>query len=670
MVPLAVIDSTVFARPLNGDRNLLNFKAMLARRFLTPEEKVGLVSSRSSAGRAAQGLASFAIPGDMSDIRSPVRSTVYEVITPGGGGGRNRRNLLGARIGGSRGSAASGLRCPAGFEFGGRFATRGFGNCGRRLFDAPGGGRSGAGGTSATALVGLLRREGRRIGGGNYDGRAVQIQRNAEIPRVAAANEEKFNQGVSRSVAALGNPDVDGVLLVRRDGQVLRSAVSANVLSGVSKNPDMQDGALISAVTTPATMGNDEVPTLWKSGVRKVALALPGGGSISVARSGDLNEAGKRRLARAWAKSSNDSDGEYDYGLRLRRLVEESDGLLTYEETFPNIDKPDDTVTIAEIGNEDNLLTVQRWVLKTYLEKNAPGRADDAKRSWKEVDVVSTNASVESEGIPDLAAAVAHLKANKDPYEVPAPLLEDAISRSKVFRSRKVRDGVTILERADGKQWYRISSDDQSYRHIAERVSADVQGALGLEPPPVKFLGDGAKRDVLVAHPNNTGRQARRSGVASLDYRDLFRMVVADWLTDNRDRSPGSLLSIGTGDRSRVIPTSNGRSALAGLSTDELERRRALTLGDFAGQSLNARAAERFRNLASAQRKILLELYTEMLERASNFNWDDYTSRLGLDGELSPGEKAHLELVKRLFERRLKQLQSGRKRFLSTMGIE
>jgi hypothetical protein len=36
---------------------------------------------------------------------------------------------------------------------------------------------------------------------------------------------------------------------------------------------------------------------------------------------------------------------------------------------------------------------------------------------------------------------------------------------------------------------------------------------------------------------------------------------------------------------------------------------------------------------------------------------------------LSDGERAHIEVVKTLFEKRLEQLDSGRQRFLSTMGI-
>jgi hypothetical protein len=656
----------VIRQPLNGDRNLVNFKALMLWNYLEQapfDAKVGLITSRSGAGRVVQSIGSVAIPGDMSDIRSPVRSTVYEVLTPGGGGGRNRRNLLGAAIGGERGA----VRCPAGYEFGGRFATRGFGNCGRRLFDVLGGPNVSPGRRLGGNMVGLLRAERNRVGAGGYGNRTVQIQRNAQIPRVAASNEQKFNDGLEQAVATLANPDIDGMLLVRRDGQILRSAVSANVLTRVAENPDMKDGALVASVADPSALGDEEVPAIWKSGVRSVALALPGGGSIRVSRSRDLSATDKRRLGRVWAQANNRSDGRYDYGLRLRRATEKSNGLLVYEEKFPNIQKPSETVTISETANEENRISVQRWVHETYLAEKAPGR--DAKdKTWNVVDVAGQETAISTNEIADAKAAVQHLKNGKPVNDVPSDLLDNAISQSKVFQSSRVRPGVTLLERSNGEKWWRVNSSDD-YMHLAERISADVNGALGLRTSTVKFIGAGARRDVLVSHPESDDQRMRRLTVNEMNSQDLLRTVVSDWLVDRRDRNPASLVSVGRDDNGRLASTTNVDAALVGLSTEELKRRRQLVLGDFAGQSFNALAADRFRSGSVSQKKALLELYDDLLKRAANFNWDDYISRLGLDGGLSPGERAHVELVKALYERRLKNLRSSRKQFLSIFGL-
>lgn len=668
--PIAIVNSDALGIPLNGDRNLLNFKALIAGRVLEGRwgNKVGIVGSQSAAGRTAQSLVSYAIPGDMGSIRNPVRSTVYGAITPGGGGGGRRRGRrgglggLGLRLGRDR-IGGGALRCPTGFENGGRFATRGFGNCGRRLFD---GAVGGSGSSSSGNVAGLVRREGRRLKPGKYE--TSNVQDGDPIPRIAAADNERFTAGIANAVTALADPKAEGLLLVRRDGRTLRAAVSANVLSGVKGNPDMQDGALVSKVKEPNSMGEQEVPTLWKSGIRKVTFTLPGGGSISVARNRELDAADRRKLARVWAGATNQSDGEYDYGLRLRRLAEGSNGSLGYEESFPNINNPQETVTVAEIGNGENTVSVQRWVLETYLADKAPGRSTSTKKKWKAIDVDSTASSVSDGTINNATAAAAHLKANGNPADVPAELLNGALKASKAFKSTTVRPGVTLLERTDGQRWYRIDGDDR-FGHLSERISSDVLGALGLEMPPVKFIGEGSNRDTLVAHPENAGGKMNRSTVANMDPKDLLRVVVGDWLTDQRDRNPSSILTIGNGRSARLVPTSNRGGALAGLSVDELEARRRLTLKDFLDQSLNDQAAKNFSDLAMAQRAILIDLYDDLLKRASNFNWDDYTSRLTLDGQISPGEKAHLELVKRLFERRLKNLRSSRQRFFTGMEI-
>jgi hypothetical protein len=658
-------DSVLFGAPLRGNRDLLNFKGLLIRQMLANEdEKVGLVSSSSRPGRVAQGIGSIAVPGDMSDIRSPIRSTVYETLTPGGGGGGSRRTrrLLGRAIG--RGSEV--LRCPSGFENGGRFATRGFANCGRRLFDVPGGSNGLTRGN--LNLVGLLRREGDLLGNGKYEGRAIQVQRNAQIPRVGGTDLEKQNGAVIQAVAALSSNDLGGSLLIRRDAQILRPTVSSSVLATIKKNPDMQDSVLVSSVADPKKIGESEVSNLWTSGVRSVAFALPGGGSISVERSRTLTAGDKRRLGRAWATSSNTSDGQFDYGIRLRRLAENSNGSLTYSEKFPSIDKPNDVVTIAEVGNEKNTASVSRWVHAAYLADNAPGRGE--AKPWKEVSTNAETTTVDAATISSVADAVKHLDANGNPEAVPAEYLGSALIKAKSFRSTRTQPGVTLFERADGKRWYRKESNGK-YSHLAERVSSDVNAALGLEAPPVKFIGTGDNRDVLIAHPENLlDTKMTRSTIANMNNADLLRISVSDWLLDHENRDPSSLVSIGRGDKSRVIATSNGTSALAGLSPDELNARRRMVLDKYFENSRNTKVAEKFADLSVAQRKILLGIFDDMLKQANEFNWDDYYTRLGLDGRLSPGEKAHMELVKVLYARRLQQLTEQKKRYLSLVGAE
>lgn len=665
---VATTDSVLFGAPLRGNRSLLNFKGMLVRRLLENEdEKVGLVGSSSKPGQVVQGIASFVTPGDISNIRSPIRSRVYSAITPGGGRGNRiggTRRLLGAAIG--RDKTPDVLRCPAGFENGGRFATRGFANCGRRLFDLPGGGNGLTRGN--LDLVGLLRREGELVGRGKYEGRAIQVQRNAQIPRVGGANLKDQNGAVLQAVAALSSNDAVGSLMIRRDAQILRPTVGASVLSTIKKNPDMQDAVLVSSVADPSKIGSSEVPAIWNSGLRSVAFALPGGGSISVERTRPLTSGDKRRLSRSWTASTNASDGQFDYGIRLRRLAENSNGSLKYNESFPSIDKPNDLLTISEIENEKNTASVRRWIFSTYLADNALGRGES--KPWKEVSTSTEAEAVDSSVISNVADAVKHLDANGNPEMVPAEYLGSALAKAKSFRSTKTQPGVTLLERADGKRWYRKESDTK-FSHLSERVSSDINAALGLQSPPVKFIGTGDNRDVLIAHPENgIDAKIKRSTISEMNNADLLRISISDWLLDHENRDPSSLVAVGRGDSQKIIATSNGLAALVGLSTDELDKRRRQVLDDYFKSSRNTQIAAKYADISASQRKILLDLFEDMLKQASEFSWDDYTTRLALDGRLTPGEKAHLELIKTLYARRLGQLRSQKKRYLSLVGVE
>jgi len=661
-VASVTVNSSILGSPLTQDQNLLNFKALMVQRLTeAPELKVGVVRSRNPIGRGLQSIASTVIPGDQSAVRSPVRSTIYRAITPGGGEDDRDRNLIGRTIG----RRSSALRCPSGFEFGGRFATRGFGNCGRQLFGTLG---SGGGGRYGTDVLGVLRREGERVAPGNYNSRAAQIQRNAQIPRVGAANANRFNQGVGQAVTALANPDIKGSLLVRRDGQVLRPTVGADTLATISDNPDMQDSALALAVTDPAAIGGSAVTSLWKSGVKNVIFALPGGSSIRLNRNRPLTSGDKRKLTRRWASTSGTSENQFDYGFKLRKFSEASDGIISYEENFPNIDNPNDIVVVAKNDDEKKTESVRRWVFSTYLADNAPGKADK-DTGWREISSSDGEASVSSSKISTVKDAITHLGSNGNPEEIPAEFLEAALSGSKSFRSTRLQPNVTLLERADGKRWYKVSSSG-NFGHLGDKIASDINSTLGLNAPSVKFIGTGNRRDYLVAHPENltTGKTSRQT-IEKMNPSDLLRTVVGDWLADTRDRSPSSLVNAGVGSRGRTVAVPTGNAALSGLTPEELKRRRSLVLGDFLTQSTNAAAADRFRLLAEQQKKLLLELYSDLIERARQFSWDDYMSRLGLDGELSDGERAHIEVVKTLFEKRLEQLDSGRQRFLSTMGI-
>lgn len=663
---LEEIESTALALRLNGSQNLVNFKGALLRRIFDNEEsKVGVIGSRTRIGQAAQGAATIAIPGDTSKIRSPVRSTVYSALTPGGGGSGGRRVIGLAR----RAKPKDGpLRCPVGYEFGGRFASKNLRNCGRQLFDLPGGLGLGIGAGRGIGLLGLLKREGELVRFNENQTPTVQIQRSAQIARVGPSKDAERIKAVDVGIVALSDPTVKGGLLVRKDGSTLRTKVSNNVLGTIRENPDMEDASLISAVKSPAEIGDDGVASIWIGNVKSMSYALPGGGSISVERKDKLSNGQKRILTKAWTANATTDFGPNNYGARIRDVVEKSNGTLTYSEKFPNIDKPNDLVTVAEVGNPKNRASVQRWVFSTFMEDSAPGRGSN--KPYKEVGKAAAKTPVASGDLSTVKDAVKHLDENGDPEEIPSAILGPALDKTKAFNSSTIRPGVTLLERGDGSSWYRTESSGD-YAHLAERVSSDIHSALGLESPPVTFIGEGSRRQYLLAsHQNEAEGTVFDAPIAKIDTEDLLRMSVSDWLLDQRDRNPSNMRAIKRNENNRLAIGGNNLSALAGLSPEELKSRRAMVLDDYLKENRISQVAKEFNQLSIAQRKVMMRVYEDLVKRASEFNWNDYSARLGIDGNLSAGEKAHLDLIRVIYTKRLESLRSGKERYLQSVGVQ
>jgi hypothetical protein len=364
--------------------------------------KVGLFRSRSRLGRAGQAAGTFVLPGDTSTIRHPVRSTAYRAATPGTVGvGR-----LGRRIGGGA------MRCPAGFEFGGRFAQGNFANCGRQVFEVPAdaAGRLGATARNATAatrrllgtgnLPGAPEGRSRRIGGGLATGRAVQIARNANIPEVGAVNAGRRDRAVTAAIGALDVDRERQMRLVRRDGVTLTPTVGVDSLRKLGSNPDMDGAVLVRRLNDPADMGTDEIPALLSSKLRQVTFAFPDGGRVDITKRRDLTPTDQRRLAAAFRRGHNAQPNlNYDGGINA--AVQASGGALSYTGRFTGVSKPFERITVENAEGQRRI--VPRWVFSIYLSTNAPQRG--SRRPWREVES-PVEAAAEKKALRDVVDPV------------------------------------------------------------------------------------------------------------------------------------------------------------------------------------------------------------------------------------------------------------------------
>jgi hypothetical protein len=650
--------------------NMLNFVA--TDMLYNFNAKVGIFRSNTRLGRAAQGAGSFLLPGDTSDLRRPVRSTVYEALTPGGGGGR------GVPGGGRRGRNYT--RCPVGFEFGGRFAAKDFSNCGRQLFEVPtslddlGGGRIGRAASIAGRIgAALTPGDGLDFEGVGTEGsivrdipglasgsaRAIQIQRNARIPRVGAENAKARDNAINLVTPYVRkNPDVPTKFMVRRDGYTMQPVVPSNILATVRRNPDMEDATFVVNAPDPKKMGDAEVPLLWKVNARGLVVGLPEGGSVELTRTRPATRGERRKLTAAWERASVAEN--LDYGERLRSIAEASGGLLEYNEKLNNPKKANDLVTFKDKNGVER--TVRRWVYDAFLSEQAPGRG---KRSAAGAIVDETQNSTSNDNqIADAEAAKDAVRSGTALDQIPSKFLPDVLSDATIGTKKKFGTNSTLITVGD-RDYLRIKSD-RRFGALAARTSADVQTELGLPSTTVKFVGEGPDRSMLVSTPNRALFSPGKTD-KELDFDQELTLAVSDFVLDQRDRNPNSVIPVAEKGKVQALVMPDTNSALAGLSVDELEKRRRLVLGDFYTPDKKKSLNDRYEALSDPEKEKIKGTYEVILKKLRDFNWDDYIARLGLDGGLSEPEKKHLNIIKRLFSSRLERLGASLEAFLKSM---
>jgi hypothetical protein len=324
------------------------------------EIKAGLVGSSSGLGRAAQAVGSVVTPGNISPFSAPIRSRLYGALIPGGGGGAlsrlkpNRRRQA---------------RCPAGFEFGGRFTDNRFSTCGAQLFEIPGPLELIRRAMRPTASPKLPQARAENLSevleGSPTAARTIQIQRMAQIPRTGAFQKDKFNRSVSDSINLLkGAPKGEG-RMIRRDGVVLRPVVASSVLRSFSENPDMVDGAMVRAIQLPADIGADDLALLGGPSMSKIAFVAPNGVVVSIERSRPFTIGEKRKFPRM-INSLAESSTKDNIISNIENFAKNSEGAFKFITDTGNVPKPLELVTYTGLDGIER--TAPRWQYETFIK--------------------------------------------------------------------------------------------------------------------------------------------------------------------------------------------------------------------------------------------------------------------------------------------------------------
>jgi len=397
----------ILTQPIAGRQNVVEMKAALFLHYSSMTQgaglddevksleaemeikRVGAFGSNSRFGQAAQAAGSTLLPGNISPARSPIRSSIYRTLTPGGGSGRGRR-LAGAagRVAGRTGRGARNrFRCPPGFVNGGTFTDRRFSTCGALVLRIPGSGPGSLSASVRRSLTRLARQAVQAQNVGDRRNRAVpssQIIANSVIsttPKAVSANAR--DASVNTIINAIPGDESIDLRVAKRDGVILEPVDLRFFATQTSDFDDVVDGSIVVALRD-ADLRSDkavEAAQTLNAGPRSVFLAIPDAGILKFSRvGGELSPAERSSLTRSLPTSIRREANLPDPSAGWRSFVERSAGKFALE--FGNLDedgkfkiddRDNELVQVQGPGNRN--LTVPMWVYETFLSRSAPRRA-------------------------------------------------------------------------------------------------------------------------------------------------------------------------------------------------------------------------------------------------------------------------------------------------------
>ena len=619
--------------------------------------KVGIVGSQSGAVQAGQAVASTLIPGNLSPLRSPLKSTLFSALTPG------TVNIRGIPRPGNGVS-----RCPAGFQHGGRFTNNQFSTCGAQLFDIPGplaiasalirGVRNASSGRAQAENISEV------VTGGQTSGVSAQISRMAQVPKSGAFNAKKVAEVVKSSINTLTGAPSGEARLVRKDGYLLKPIVPSSVLRNFGGNPDMQDGVFLRSIQKPSDIIGDDLALLSGPAIQQITYVAPNGSQISIQRQRVLTTGEKRKFGRQ-LNAAAAASSSLDVGNTIREFANNSGGAFKYTEKFPNIESPLDLINVTD-DNKKNI-QVRRWVYETFM-KNGKGKPRGSS-TMRESATLREDGAAASDSPSSVQEAIEYIKNGGDPFDVPQEFLAQALSATDMYEQENLNTGVIKFSKGDGNAIYQVAETVKN-GSIAERIYSDIASQLGLQTAPARFIKTPKGRSTVLGDAVPDGYKLDLNALLKdVDHGDLLRIAMSDFVSDKRGRSPATITPVRSGAKLTVVPTSNELSLGAGLTSAEINVRYKLDLPSYLTARETATYKKAYDGISEEARKVLSRLYDNILNRAEKFKWDEYISRLTADGELSPAEKSHILIVRKIYDNRLKALKSNKSQFLSLLGI-
>jgi hypothetical protein len=621
--------------------NVVSFKALSKRNGTDRIQRKSAFDSveiQTKASRIGSTLASLAIPGDSDPLRSPVRSAIYRTLTPGKPGG----------VGGSKPGQNRGYRCPEGYQYGGRFTDSRLSTCGAKLFDIP---------SPLRMIAAALRRAargsaqlkpvtGKPITGGNIPGNLID-SRKPQIPKVSLDNPRSAAEQVKNMVSEIGGFDGKANRMVRRDGFVLEPVVPPKVLRAIPDNRDMEGATYILSAKSPADIGNDELGLLSNTGVRSLVYVMPGGSTLTLEKARKLSVGERRKLGRT-VNTAIESSQTNDPASRLKMVADETGDGIRYSENFIGIKNPNEIVN----GK-------QRWASQAFSGKMK------AKKPVGESGTVSRESlsnAQDGKKITSLDAAIEHLSTGGSLSLVSPEIMPKLLADSKIIQTRRLANNQSLITVGENK--YFLYSSPDKYQHIAERFASDLQQHLGMQSPDVIFASKPSDKRPYLREDVETALKGSKfrpdAKFSELKPEDVARIMISDFLTDQRDRPNSSIYPLETPEGISPMLAQNTTSGLIELSKIEIAKRTRMTVDEFY-QGVGGPGYSEYYNQLKQDQQIAYRKYIEsLLKRARSFKMNELRRRFERDG-LSPGEKTHLSIIEKLFENRLETLSNSKR---------
>jgi hypothetical protein len=434
--------------------------------------------------------------------------------------------------------------------------------------------------------------------------------------------------------------------MVRRDGFVLEPVVPAKVLRAIPDNRDMEGATYILSALSPSDIGNDELGLLSNTGVRSLVYVMPGGSTLTLEKRRKLEIGERRKLGRT-VNTAMGLDNSKDPAARLKNVSTEIGDGIGYSESFVGIKNPNEIVN----GK-------QRWAVDAFKKKLGVKPLEQQSSSSRETISYGEKGKL----ITSIEKAMDHLENGGDLSKIAPSILAEVLQNSQSIRRQELANNQSLIIYGNSKYFLYTSPSD--FQHIGERFASDVQQHLGLASPDVLLAGNPGDARPYLRQDVETAFQGAKfnPNVKFQDFKpeDVAKMMVSDFLTDQRERPGSSIYPMVTPDGAVPMLAQNVTSGLTDLDKIDINKRINLRIEAYFKSAGIPDYSKYYTTLKSEQQVNFRKYVDKLIKDARTFKLANLRKMLE-SGGLSEGEKDHLNIVEKLFSNRLETLSNSRR---------